>query len=230
MLDGVLMDRATVLLPVSRRKAARAGRLSVGLAAEVYVPFEHPGKAPMATAVRSTLIVSSIQTLRSHGLFDAYVSRIDPEKRESLLSLIAGTWAPIDLGDAHYRAADRLGLDARTIDGFGAEVAGRSNRSVFSLVLKLSRESGVTPWTAFQRAHRLRELTWQGSDVAIYKLGPKEARFDWHGIPYAAHPYYVASFGGFLRGLTGLFSRTVYTHLVPRGSNATSISYRISWV
>jgi hypothetical protein len=202
----------------------------LALPEEIYVPFEHPGKAPMATAVRSTLIVSSIQTLRSHGFFDAYVARIEPAQREELLSLIAGTWIPIELGHAHYRAADRLGLDSKTIDGFGAEVAGRSNRSVFSLVLKLSCESGVNPWTAFQRAHRLRGLTWRGSDVAIYKLGPKEARFDWVGIPYAMHPYYVASFGGFLRGLTSLFSRTVYTQLVPRGSTATSISFRISWV
>src|SRR5207253_9075191 len=109
------------------------------------------------------------------------------------------------------------------IDSFGAEVAERSNRSVFSLVLKLSRQTGVTPWTAFHRAHRLRELTWQGSDLAIYRLGPKEARFDWVGIPYACHNYYVVSFGGFIRGLTQLFSPTVYTRLYPKGSSETSI-------
>lgn len=194
------------------------------------MPFEHEGGAPIATAVRSTLLVSSMQTLRSHGLFDAYVSRIDVVHRDTLLSLIAGTWVPIALGDAHYTAAGKLGLDDKTIDSYGAEVAERSNRTVFSLVVKISRQTGVTPWTAFQRAHRLREMTWQGSDLAIYRLGPKEARFDWVGIPYASHPYYVASFGGFLRGLTQLFSPTVYTRLVAKGSSATSISYRISWV
>jgi hypothetical protein len=199
-------------------------------AAEIFVPFEHKGVAPLATAVRSTLIVSSMQTLRSHGHFDAYVSRIDPTKREEILSLIAGTWAPISLGEAHYSACGRLGLDDKTIDSYGCEVAERSNRSVFSLVLKLSRQTGVTPWTAFQRAHRLRELTWQGSDLSIYRLGPKEARFDWIGIPYACHPYYVVSFGGFLRGLTSLFASAVYTRIFPKGCSATSISYRISWV
>jgi hypothetical protein len=200
------------------------------LGAEVIVPFEHAGAVPLATAVRSTLIVSSMQTLRSHGHFDAYVARIDPVMREELLSLIAGTWVPIALGDAHYSACAKLGLDDKTIDSFGAEVAERSNRSVFSLVLKLSRETGATPWTAFQRAHRLRELTWQGSDLCIYRLGPKEARFDWVGIPYASHNYYVVSFGGFLRGLTQLFARTVYTRVNAKGASSTAISYRISWV
>jgi hypothetical protein len=184
----------------------------------------------MATAVRSTLLVSSIQTLRGHGLFDAYVARIDPAQRDALLALIAGTWAPIDLGHAHYRAAQRLELDHATIDRFGAEVAERSNRTLLSMVVKISRRTGVTPWTALERAHRLRDLTWQGSDVAVYKLGPKEARFDWVGIPFAEHPYHVASFGGFLRGLIQLFSRSVYTRHLARESSSTSISYRLSWV
>ena len=196
---------------------------------ESFLPFEHPEGAPTATHVRSTLIVSSMQAFRARGLADAYAAQLPPDSQAELMSLIAGTWIPIELGFAHYRAADHLGLDARTIDEIGGDVGARVNKTVLSLVVKLSKQTGVTPWTALARAHRLRELSWQGSDVAVWKLGPKDARFDWVGMPYAEIPYYVTSLGGFLRGLIQLFSTKAYTKLVPERASPTSVSYRISW-
>lgn len=185
---------------------------------------------PLATHVRSTLIVSSLQTLRSRGLLERYLTHVDAKKRDELLALIAGTWVPIELGLDHYRAADKLGLDSKLIDGIGAEVGERINASFLSFVVRMSKEAGVTPWTALGRAHRLRELTWKGSDLSILKLGPKDARFDWGGLPYAVVPYFVTSFGGFLRGLIGLFCTKVYARPVPDKMAPTFISYRISWV
>jgi hypothetical protein len=179
--------------------------------------------------VRSTLIVSSIQALRTHGYFDAYLAQLGPLSQE-MISLIAGVWIPLDLGLEHYRAADRLGLDTRIIDGLGADVSERISKTMWAFVVRVSRETGVNPWTALARAHRLRENTWKGSDCAVLKLGPKEARFDWVGLPYAAVPYYVTAFGGFLRGIMCLFSKTAYTRVVPERCSPTSISYRISWV
>lgn len=197
---------------------------------EPFVPFEHSGRAQNATHVRSTLIVSSMQALRGRGLFDAYVGRLPAPSRADLVSLIAGTWVSIDLGLAHYRAAQGLGLDPKTIDAIGGEVGERVNKTALSLIVKLSKEAGVTPWTALQRAPRLRELSWKGGDVAVWKLGPKDARFDWVGMPYASIPYYVISFGGFLRGLIQLFAAKAYTKVVPDRCSATSISYHLAWV
>jgi hypothetical protein len=198
---------------------------------ETFVPLEvAKGGARPATHVRSTLIVSSMQALRTRGLLDAYVSHLDPSHRADLLSLIAGTWVPVEIALAHYRAAQRLGLDAPTIEAIGAEVGERINKSVLSVVVKMSKQVGVTPWTALGRAHRLRELTWKGSDVAVMKLGPKEARVDWVGIPCAAVPYYVTSLGGFLRALIQLFSSKAYARPVREECSASAVSYRISWV
>jgi hypothetical protein len=198
---------------------------------EVFVPFETPkGRVPEATHVRSTLIVSSIQALRGQGQFDAYVALLPSPERDELLSLIAGTWVPVPLGLAHYRAADRLGLEPQRIEAIGASVGERVNKSMLSIAVKLSKEAGATAWSALARAHRLRELSWKGSDLTVLKLGPKEARLDWVGIPYATVPYYVTSFGGFLRGLIQLFCSRAYTKHVPERSSETTVSYRISWV
>jgi hypothetical protein len=170
-----------------------------------------------------------MQTLRRHGHYDAYLTHLDPVYRADLLALIAGTWVPVELGRAHYQAADRLGLDVQTIDAFGAEVGQRVNKTLLSLAVKISKEGGVTPWTALARTHRLLVDTWDGSDVSVTKLGPKDARFDWVAIPYASIPYYVTSFGGFLRSLVTLFSSKASTRLVHERSSATVISYRLSW-
>jgi hypothetical protein len=218
-----------VRAPAPLAFAALVAEDEIVLTPEVFVPFEFPGQARPATHVRSTLIVSSMQTLRKYGHYDAYVKRLDPAYHDDLVSLIAGTWIPVEIGLAHYLAADALELDVRTIDSFGAEVSDRVNRSALALVLKISRQGGVTPWTAFARVHRLREETFDGTDISVTKLGPKDARFDWVGIPYAAVPYYRASFGGFLRALVQLFSATAYTRFLTAHSTPTSMSYRISW-
>ncbi len=196
---------------------------------EVFVPFEFPGRPSLATRVRSTLIVSSMQTLRKHGHYDAYVRQIDTRYRDDLVALTAGRWIPVELGLAHYQAADRLGLDVRAIDAYGAEVGERVSKSALSMVFRISREGGVTPWTAFARIHRLRIENWEGTDISITKLGPKDARLDWIGMPYASVPYYLTSFGGFLRAAVQLFSTKAYTRLVNVRTTPTSLSYRVSW-
>jgi hypothetical protein len=180
--------------------------------------------------VRSTLIVSSIQTLRRHGLFDRYNAELSPEGRQDLLSLIAGVWIPIDLALTHYAAVDRLGLQATAIEEIGAEVAERINKSILATLVRASRQVGASPWTALAQVHRLRDLTWKGSDIAVWKLGPKEARFDWIGQPLAAIPYFVTSFGGYLRTLVQLFASKAYTRLASEPNPRGEIRYRISWV
>jgi hypothetical protein len=198
---------------------------------EVFVPYETAnGRGSEATHVRSTLLVSSIQALRTRGFFDAYVAKLAPADRDVLLAMIAGTWVPVAVGMAHYVAADQLGLDSGTVAAMGAAVGERLNKSMLSIAVKLSKEVGATPWSALARAHRLRELTWQGSDLTVLKLGPKEARLDWVGIPYATVPYYLRAYGGFLQALIQLFCEKAYARHVPERSSNVAVSFRISWV
>ncbi|MGH7271071.1 MAG: hypothetical protein ACREJ3_11630 [Polyangiaceae bacterium] len=198
---------------------------------EIFVPFRFPsGRAPMVTAIRSTLIVSAIQALRARGLYDSYVEQLASERRDEIASLIAGAWIPVQLGLDHYAAADRLGLDRATIESIGGDVGERVNKSMLSILVKLSKEVGVTPWSALAYAHRMRDLMWRGSDVAVLKLGPKDARFDWAGQPLSDIPYFAVSFGGFLGALAGLFCTKIYTRRVLEHCSPTSISYRLSWV
>ncbi len=198
---------------------------------EVFLAARYPLTAiPLATEIRSTLVVSALQTVRARGLMDKYRETLPASAQERITSLVAGSWIPVELALDHYRAMDRLQLTNEEIDGIGADVAARVNKSVLSIAVSLSKRAGATPWTALSVSHRINDTNWRGSDIAIYRLGPKEARYDWLGQPCASVPYFVTAFGGFLRGLGSLFSSRIYVRLAPSHCSPRSVSYRLSWV
>jgi hypothetical protein len=196
-----------------------------------FLPYRFPrSRTPPATHIRSTVIVSGLQAVRVRGLYDAYVDCLTPSARPQILSLIAGAWLPIESGIHHYEAMGRLRLDPATVEAIGAEVADRLNRSALSVAVKLSKEAGVTPWTALSHAHRITDINWRGSDVMVQKLGPKEARYDWVGQPCASIPYFVAGCAGFLRALVSLFCVKAVVRTLSDREAPTTASYRLSWV
>ncbi len=198
---------------------------------EVHLPFRFPaGSAPPVSEVRSTIIVSGIQALRSRGLYERYVEALSPSVREQFVTLIPGVWLAIDVGLEHYRAADRLALEPRAIEGIGGEVAERINKSVLSVAVQVSKLAGVTPWNALLLVHRINDLNWRGGDITVLKTGPKEALYEWTGQPCAAIPYFTTSFGGYLRALTALFSDKAHARVIQERCNDTTISCRLSWV
>ncbi len=201
---------------------------------ELHLPFratrsDKPPNSPV-TQVRSTLIVSGIQALRSRGFYERYLALLAPEVRAKFTALTTGEWLPFELGLEHYRAADNLRLDARTIDGIGAEVAERINGTALSVAIKLSKRAGATPWNALSLAHRINDLNWRGGDIAVWKAGAKEALYQWVGQPCASVPYFLTSFAGYLRALSGLFAEKAHARPVLEQCTGSVITCRISWI
>jgi hypothetical protein len=203
----------------------------VAFAEEVFVPFErsreHP---PPLTAVRGAVIASSIKALRTRGFYDAYVERLDPVHRETVLGLSVSAWAPIPVAFAHYRACDALALDRATVEEIGGDAGLLLNRTVVSILVKLSKEAGATPWSALARSNKLMTRSWQGSTCGVFKLGPKEARFEWIGQPLAELPYIRMGFAGFIRSIMMLFATKAFVREIPKFCSATTLGYRCSWV
>lgn len=183
-----------------------------------------------ASEVRSTILVSSVQAIRSRGLYQSYLEALPEEARDGFSTLVAGVWLPIDHALIHYRAVDRLGLDTRTIESIGAEVAERINKGPLSIAVNLSRRVGVTPWGALSMAHRINDLNWKGGDITVYKLGAKEALYEWTGQPCASIPYFLTSFGGYLRALAALFADKVHVRTIAERCSKTVLTHRLSWL
>jgi hypothetical protein len=196
--------------------------------AEVFLPFRNSPVVPVRD-VRSTLIMAGIQSLREHGLFQRYSETLSSDMRERIAGLAAGIWVPVEIAVAHYSAMDRLGIEQHTIEALGAEVAARTWKHILSPVFARARRIGPKPWEAFGYTHETINLNWRGGDVQIVKEGPTQALYEWAGQPCAAIPYFVTSFGSFMRALTKLFASRATHRVVHERCSPTSIVLRLSW-
>jgi hypothetical protein len=194
---------------------------------EIVVPFRTASPKP-ATEARSTLIVSGIQTLRAKGLYDRYVDLLSPRLRQEIMSLVAGLWIPAELALEHYRTMDGLQLSTSAIEAIGAEVAERGSKTVLSRGSAASQRN-PTPWDRLVMAHRNLDNNWRGSDMRISKEGHSEALFTWAGQPCASVPYFVISWGAFLRSRVASVCRTANHRIVHEQCSATTIVIHLSW-
>src|SRR5580700_10378999 len=196
--------------------------------AEVFLPFRNSPVVAISE-VRSTLIMAGIQAVRAQGLFGPYSESLSSGVREQIAGLAGGIWVPVEIAVAHYSAMDRLGIERRIIEAIGAEVAARTWKHILSPVFARAKRIGPKPWEAFGYTHETVDLNWRGGDVQIAKEGPTQALYEWVGQPCAAIPYFVTSFGSFMRALTKLFSKRAHHSVVHERCSRTSIVLRLSW-
>ncbi len=197
----------------------------------VILPFPTAREAvPSVRRIRSGLLCSSIKSLREHGHFDAYLEKLPREHHARILSLTAATWIAPELAFHHYEACDGLGLSADEQELIGMQVAQHLQRGFLKVVLRLVVESGVTPWSVLERYQKLWERYFDGSAIAVYRLGPKEARAEVVGFPLARIGYIQVAVGGIMRGVTELVTKRVYVRKVAALCSSTTLGYRLSWV
>jgi len=89
--------------------------------AQIILPFPVPlARLEAATEIRSTLIASSLQSLKSRGHLARYTELLPAEHHDTILHYIAGQWFPLAIGFAHYQACDGLGLSLEEQREIGA--------------------------------------------------------------------------------------------------------------
>jgi hypothetical protein len=196
---------------------------------ELFLNFRSVPIKPIAE-VRSTLIMAGIQTLRAQGLYPRYSEILSPDWRERIFGLAAGIWVPVDVAVAHYKAMDQLAIEPASIEVIGAEVAERTWKHILAPVFLRAKRIGPKPWEALTFTHETTDLNWRGGDVRIFKEGPTQALYEWVGQPCARVPYFVTSFGAFMRALMNLFSQQAHCYVVRDRCSGTTIALRLSWV
>lgn len=183
---------------------------------EPVLPFPARSEIVPATAFRTTWVVSSIQSLRARGHFEAYVRELPDRFRGQILESVVGLWLPMDAARAHYEACERLGLSVDEQLAMGSAVGERAQGTLLSTVVKTAKGAGVTPWTVLPQFDRLWRRGANGGAVAVYRLGPKEARTEFVGCVLFDIPYFRHAFRGVVHGIAGLFCEKVYVHELPK--------------
>ena len=197
---------------------------------EAIIPWRPSRESvPSLNAVRSTLIGSSILSLRAHGLEERYLAELGAAHKETLLYTPAGVWLPVAAAEAHYGACDRLGLATQDILAIGSKVAKATQASALAGILRMAKEVGTTPWALYARCDVFWARMFQGSAIAIFKLGPKEARFEVGGCSLSGSMYWRVGLRGLLTSVSEPFAQKVYLRDIPRLASHTSCGFRISW-
>ena len=157
---------------------------------------ELPSRLEPLSNVRSTLIQSSLLSLKDHLHFERYLELLDPTHRAAILETLAPEWLPGEVGIAHYAACDGLELGAAQLHAIGTEVGERIQGSFISLLLHNARGELMTPWVPLGQFKRLYERLLQGGGVRIIRLGPKQAVVDVRRLALCRFDYFRAGFCG----------------------------------
>ena len=146
--------------------------------------------------VRSTLIQSSLNSLRDRGHFDRYASLVSPLHKESILGTLAPEWLPLDVGLAHYEACEALRLSPHELLEVGEAVGNRIQGTFIGTLVKRARTVGLTPWVPLGQFDRLWSRLMQGGAVGLTQKGPKDAVVEVRLLPLARFAYFRAAFCG----------------------------------
>lgn len=194
---------------------------------EILVPL--PASFSLATDVRGTVLGTSLQAVRDRKLEERYFQLLPNAHHDGIRNLVMQSWIPMDLAMAHYRVMNELIRDPAEVRAIGRTVSDRVQKSyVMTLVQGLKASGVVHPGRILQRMPSVYERMSRGGACAVWRLGPKDARVELHGMPLAVIPYYRLGVEGIFEGGLSLAARAV--RVSNKALSETAVAFSISWV
>jgi hypothetical protein len=191
----------------------------------------HSAGGPVVTAVRGTMLVSSVSTIRELGLYERYLACLPAPMRDQVLFTLAMSWSPVEVALAHYEACDRMGLRDEEISEIGARVSGRFASTFLGTLLGAARTAGMeAPWMGLRAQPRSWDRMFVGGGARIERVGPKDVIGTFTGLPLARIRYYRQSFCGYYRGLAKLFGHQAHVKVLGERGDSDTLTISGSWV
>jgi hypothetical protein len=186
---------------------------------------------PNVTHVRSTLLIASTRTLKRHGHYERYRTFLAPADHATIVSSAAGMWLPIGVGIAHYRACDALDLPLDEQLEIGGEVVHSLQKTFIGMVVKAaSAGAGITPIAGVKKFATVFSRSFKGGGVRVVRLGPKDVRVEFVGLPLSAIRYFRIAYRGFIQAGFEFFARRVVAAELGKYLSETTLAYRVAWV
>jgi hypothetical protein len=180
--------------------------------------------------VRSTLLISSVASICAAGYENAYFGVLPTHLHPVVRNAVAGAWLPIDVAMAHYEACGNLGLSRDAIVRIGRSIGERVQGTLLGTAVRMAKEVGVSPWTVMPQFQRFWSRAYDGGALAVYKIGPKEARIEAQKVAPLDTPYFRTAICGLAAGVLELFCTRAYMHERPGPRAPGTGAFRIQWV
>jgi hypothetical protein len=197
---------------------------------EAVVPLTEPlTSLTVVTHVRSTLLVSSIGTIKEAGFLERYNERLLPEIRKEMSALLAGAWARVELAEAHYAACDALKIAPGQQLELGRSVGLKIDKTIAGSVLAAAKQMGATPWLFLSQVGRLYPRLVRGGAIACYRIADKEAILEHHKTPLFKNAYLRNAYRGAIQGICERFCAKAYVKPRDFSDDGMKISFKVSW-
>ena len=174
------------------------------------------------------MLSSTLAILARRGLYERYLRELAPEHRDAITAAVPATWLSLEVGMAHYEACDRLELSELEQASIGWETSRRFHGPVMTTALRLAGNV-ASPWFAASLVHRNWGRVWQGSAMAVDRLGPNDAFVELAGWPAAQIGFARVALRGALRGTIEYFCRRAQLSEVRHLRTETSLGFRVTW-
>ncbi|MET0286735.1 MAG: hypothetical protein ABW352_19800 [Polyangiales bacterium] len=189
--------------------------------------YELPAPIAPLNAVRGTILALDWRALREASVFEPYKAALEPTLREALLSATAGSWVPVDLVLAHYRALDALHLDEARAHQVGWSVGNGAHGAFLLTLIRLAGVLGVSPWSALEQSYKLWVRSWRGGAIAVHRLGDRLAEVSLRQVGVCGSHFFRASFAGALcAGIAPFCEAPSAGEVAPARD---SVDYRVTW-
>lgn len=198
---------------------------------ESKIVIDFPSPLVPVTKVRSTLITSSLTSLRARGLFPRYDAAQRSVHRNLILSCVAGEWLDLEVARAHYETCEALGLTPEEQYAIGKDVSKRLHDTFLGLVVKAARGVGVTPWLLLAKGNTMQSRLNQGGGIRVTRLSAHAARVEVARCPLMAIPYQRhALLGVYAAGVELLASHVSARILASESENPGHLTVlRLDW-
>jgi hypothetical protein len=204
-------------------------RPNVSFEREIVLPHVQPIRP--ATHVRSTLIQSSLKALKARGHEEGYLRALDPKFRDQIISSVAPTWLPIEVGAAHYGACDSLHFGQSELLDIGEAVGDRVQGVFISPFTQAAKVAKISPWVALKYFDKIWVKIFQGGSIELIKVGPKDLLIDIREAQLPRYEYFRIGFCGVVKAAFKLGgTKTVQVTTDKWSISGDRLSIRASWV
>ncbi len=194
------------------------------------IVIAHEREVRPCTAVRNVVIQSSLSQLQDAGYYERYLTLIDPDRLQALLSSFAPGWTPIELALAHYEACDKLGLTQEEHAKLGQRIGARLQETALVTAAKRSRDADFDLWNATGNLHRMWARLYQGGSCQVVKLGPKDKLVELRAFALSRYRYYRnAQLAGIGAAYEALGARLETLRVLSYNAARDELTFRFTW-
>ncbi len=207
--------------------------MGTGFQREVVVALPcAPHEVPVATHLRGALIVTSFHLMREQGHESRYFELLPRRLHETIRSLSATGWVPMDYAVAHYEVMGQLFPRAEQQIANGRLTAERAQNAYISTLARGMRSAGALTFTSGLKRMPgvLARQIDGGGAVAISTVGAKDVRIEMYGYPILDVAYVRHGWQGMFESSLSVLSRRVFVRLDPNQRGKGCADYGVAWV